>query len=398
MKFTTACRTALLACTVIGLTGCETMEESMSIVKEKISSLDFSLPSFHSTGSANGEGAQEVAGEASDCPHIEVINELKSVHQFLEGHSTRAEDLVSSIAMTDFKSSCKRNDTNIIVDLDINLEGKLGPKAQNWNTENPSFAYPYFIAITSPDGGIMAKEVFGVTVTYDKGQDHIVRQEHLRQIIPIQSDMASGQELLMGFQLTEAELAYNRALLGNQIPADSEAALNPHQPALVFSGDPALEPAKPKAAKKKPVAIIKPPQKPAAPVTAAAPAAPETPAPATTESAPAVESAAPATVTAPAAPAAAAAATTTTTTTTTAAPAATTTTTTATTSTPATPAATATGTAATAPAASGDAASAEDAPPAVEMLEEQTNAPEPPPIDDPWAIPTTGTAQPITGQ
>lgn len=383
MKFTTACRTALLACTVIGLTGCETMEESMSIVKEKISSLDFSLPSFHASEDSTAAGTQEMAAAGSDCPHIEVIDELKSVHQFLEGQSTRAEDLVSSIAMTDFKSSCKRNDTNIIVDLDINLEGRLGPKAQNWNTENPSFAYPYFIAITSPDGGIMAKEVFGVTVTYDKGQDHVIRQEHLRQIIPIQSDMASGQELLMGFQLTEAELAYNRALLGNQIPADSEAALNPHQPALVYSGDPALQPAKPKAAKKKPATIVKPPQKPAAPVTAAAPA----PAPA---AAPAPEAAPAPAVAEPAAPAAAPAP----------APAASTTAPDATTTTtaPATPATPATETTTTPPAGDGEASSTEDAPPTIEMLEEQTNAPEPPPIDDPWAVPTTNTAQPIPGQ
>lgn len=374
MNFRTTLRAALMASAVIALSGCETMEHTVATVREKISSIE--LPSFRTTDDATAPTQKEemAAAETSDCPPVEVIRELNSMHQFMDGKSTRAGDLVSSITMTGFKSACKRNENNLIVDLDIDFEGALGPKAQAWSTEHPSFAYPWFIALTSPDGGITAKEVFGITVTYEKGQDQVSHQEHLRQIIPMQGDFAAGQEVLMGFQLTDADLAYNRSLINGDVAEKSEAALTKGKPALVYAGDPAVDAkAKPpvKKKKKKAASPAKPAQKPesheAAPVAAesAAPAVPaETPAPAVAPTPVAAEPVAvPAASEAPAAPAAQ------------------------TETTP--PGGTQSTPAAAAPPATGPVpADDANAPPSVEILDDQTGTgPMPPPLNAPAAAP-----------
>lgn len=375
MNFRTTCRAAFLACAILGLAGCETMQQTMTSAREKISSI--SMPSFSGKPetSPSDEVSSALADQASGCPEVQVVQELGAMHQFTEGGSSRADNEVSSIRLVDFDATCKRNENNVVVSIDARFEGTLGPKAQKWNASRPGFAYPYFIAVTAPNGGIIAKEVFAVTVAFDKGQDHVTHEEHLTQIIPVQGEFGTQQKLLMGFQLTEADLAYNRALMGLADTNAAETALGQNIPGLVFKGDPAVD--KTVKKKPKPKKVARPaakPATPAAPIAAPAPASTETtPAVAVTpvEAAPAVPAptdpmAAPvADPFAAPAPAAIPAETTTSAPDVTPSPSPTPGTTA-----PATPAATAT------PPADGA------TPPVDPMLEDQTSAPQPPPLDD----------------
>ncbi len=289
MNFRTTCRAAFLACAILGLAGCETMQQTMASAREKISTIN--MPSF--SGKSEPTPSQEVssalADQASGCPEVQVVPELGVMHQFTEGGASRADNEVSSIRLVDFDTTCKRNENNVVVSIDSRFEGTLGPKAQKWNASRPGFAYPYFIAVTAPNGSIIAKEVFAVTVAFDKGQDRVTHEEHLTQIIPVQGEFGTQQKLMMGFQLTEADLAYNRALMGLADTNAAEKALGQNIPGLVFKGDPAVDKTV-KKKKPKPKKVARPAAKPAAPIAAPAPASTETtPAAAVTpvESAPA---------------------------------------------------------------------------------------------------------------
>jgi hypothetical protein len=274
MKFTFSCRTAALALVVVGLSGCETMQQTVASAREKISSISFSGKPDEPSPSA--EVSTALAEQASGCPQVEVVKELSTMHQFMEGGTSRAENEISSIRLVDFDTTCKRNENNVVVDIDARFEGTLGPKAQKWNADHPGFAYPYFVAVTAPNGTIIAKEVFPVTVSFEKGQDRVMHEEHLTHIIPVQGEFGSQQHMLMGFQLTEADLAYNRALLGLSDTHTAETALGQNNPALVFKGDPAVDKTVKKA---KPKKVARPASKPATPapaITAPAPASTET--------------------------------------------------------------------------------------------------------------------------
>lgn len=319
-------RTALVFCAAILMTGCESVNETMYSMREKISSIDLAMPQVQtadsgmrtdqtetippegdpdflagirrSAGGGNaparpssadplasvaGDGVVYTGGAAGlsapvsdpSCPKVTVIQDLGQYHQFENPTYPRPEEKVSASVMKSVTSSCNRGSGNAAVEISLTFEGVLGPRALLKQSIHPSFAYPYFIAVTAPDGTILSKEVFDVTMSYQPGQNSTVRQETVRQVIPMEGGkFASPLEILVGFQLTESELAYNRALL--QSPQASIGAPIYAQAQTQMQAPPAGQPEKPKGPK---VHRIKKADKAPTP-----PATPQTKAPAPSES------------------------------------------------------------------------------------------------------------------
>lgn len=257
------------------LGGCESVDTATLGMKNKIASMDFSMPDL-SLWDKNKDGANddaaatpeetivavaETASEAVPCPAVSVIGELNAMHQFTDPGKPSSGSRISSIRMTDLKTGCKRNRNNLAIDMDIVFEGTLGPRARIWNTDKPSFAYPYFVALTRPDGEIIAKEVFAATMSYDKNQEAVLHTESLRQIIPAGNASDMPGSILIGFQLTDDELAYNRA------PVDAAPQPDQIQPFAVETSAGTETPPAPAVPKPKPtIAAAVEPQPQAAPV------------------------------------------------------------------------------------------------------------------------------------
>ena len=75
-----------------------------------------------------------------------------------------------------------------------------------------NYTYPYFISVITLSGQILSKDVFALAMMYDKGVARMVKQDKLRQTIPLmERQSASGFQVVVGFQLTEEELDYNRS-------------------------------------------------------------------------------------------------------------------------------------------------------------------------------------------
>ena len=72
-----------------------------------------------------------------------------------------------------------------------------------------NFSYPYFVAVTDEDGKILAKEIFAASVSYSSEQETIKQIETINQLLPKTRD-ASDYTVLLGFQLNEEQLIYNR--------------------------------------------------------------------------------------------------------------------------------------------------------------------------------------------
>lgn len=228
------------ACVTIALTasGCESVDTAMKDIKNSFASLEWQMPKItptnkgygnddegqYSTGAGNApqENEPETIKTASanqdfvvvnlnrNCPQVTILDELDSLHQFSNPARPVPENKISSITLTELKTNCTYNENTVAVELDLTFKGEIGPAARIWQTDRPSFAYPYFMAITTPNGNIVAKEVFAATVSYDKGQNDLVHRESLRQIIPLNGEFDTHHSIMLGFQLTEEELAYNR--------------------------------------------------------------------------------------------------------------------------------------------------------------------------------------------
>ena len=218
----------LIFAAVLALTGCETVSGAMTDVKGAFSRLGGGNKDADNAALQAAEPL--VAAYGVDCPRVGVVEDLNSLTQ-LSDDSGRIGTEISSARMASVQSQCAINDKNVIVDMDIMFEGRMGPQGRAKSDDQPSFSYPYFIAITTPSGSITAKEVFTATVAYEPGQDTMNHAEQLRQVIPLTGEYnPSDFEILVGFQLSPAELAYNRAnpaaasMVRNLPPAPAAAA------------------------------------------------------------------------------------------------------------------------------------------------------------------------------
>ncbi len=151
---------------------------------------------------------------ASPCPQIEIVDDLGMIYDFISDNKQRKQDLIADVKITNGGSECELATNSAIVDLSLIFTGELGPKARQRKSDKPFLTYPFFVAVTGPNGKIMAKEVFAMSMTFDPGQNKRKHEENLRQIIPIKGkELAFKYRVYVGFQLTPEQLAYNRSIL-----------------------------------------------------------------------------------------------------------------------------------------------------------------------------------------
>ncbi len=178
---------------------------------------------------AGGDATTQVAGTIGGCPHVQLVTDLKQLHQFTNPDMPKADQEVSSVTMNIVSHSCTTDEKGMVMDMEVGFNGSLGAKGRGTNSEKPSFSYPYFVAVTNAQGSILAKEIFAATLSYDKTTDQISQSEAIRQVMPAGADTGSYR-VLVGFQLSPQELAYNRTLppsadaIANVEPAAGETA------------------------------------------------------------------------------------------------------------------------------------------------------------------------------
>lgn len=155
---------------------------------------------------------------ASPCPQVELVSDLSSLSDFSSEKRMEDKYLVSRVDLNSAETTCKLASNSAIVDLRLVLKSALGPKAKKKSSDKPFFSYPFFVAVTSPSGKIMAKEIFTASMTFSPNETMHTHRENLRQIIPIHNkDVAHLYKVLVGFQLSPEQLSYNRA---HMVPAE----------------------------------------------------------------------------------------------------------------------------------------------------------------------------------
>jgi hypothetical protein len=96
----------------------------------------------------------------------------------------------------------------IVMNLDIDMAFGRGPKA-----EGDTHTYRYWVTVSRRDVLPLSKQYFDVTVKFPNGADRVSRVEKIERItIPRATPTTSGVnfEILVGFDLTPEQLAFNR--------------------------------------------------------------------------------------------------------------------------------------------------------------------------------------------
>lgn len=211
----------------LALAACETV----NTISQRLSSIE--MPSF---GGLLGDDTIAVA--AGDCPPIQVVPELGALTEFSPMAQPSDKELVSKVEIADISATCNGiSKGNLNVDIAMVLDGKAGPRARLTPDERPTFAYPYFVALTTTDGQILAKEIHAASMNYAKDQNAQSLTEKRAHTFPIADSAKSGTyRILVGFQLTDEQLAYNRThpeiqenLPGTLIAATDKTAAKAHE-------------------------------------------------------------------------------------------------------------------------------------------------------------------------
>lgn len=179
----------LLTVSVIGimlLSGCESVKS-------------FEWPSWSESAPVN------------NCPVVGITPDLGNFTQF------RDNEIVSETIISSVKPSCSKDNAAVTVRLAIDFKGRLGPVGLKDAVKEANYSIPYLVAVVNSKGEIISKDIFAITMIYKKGQTEQAFPDLLEQIIPLGAgEKPADYKIMLGFQLSDQELAYNRALAGQK--------------------------------------------------------------------------------------------------------------------------------------------------------------------------------------
>lgn len=163
------------------------------------------------------------------CPFVKVLYDAGRYVEF-EGGREAAAAVGFTGEIEGISAGCVYRDADpITVDMNVGFALGRGPTAQG-----DQKTYTYWVAVTTRNRGVLAKEYFTLPVRFPAGQDRVVVNERLSGIvIPRGSATTSGSnfEILVGFDVTPQMAEFNRdgkRFRVNVAPVQAAAATPPN--------------------------------------------------------------------------------------------------------------------------------------------------------------------------
>jgi hypothetical protein len=153
-------------------------------------------------------GCSAIEGDYANvkCPDTGVISGLGTVSRF-DGVGNGFANLAYRASLTKEKSDCAVDAGGVTIMLTLSTLAELGPTAPSRSAD-----FPYFVAVTDDDDRIVAKRVFANQVIFKLDKARTGAEDAISERIPLADPkLASRYHVVLGFQLTDMELAFNRA-------------------------------------------------------------------------------------------------------------------------------------------------------------------------------------------
>lgn len=198
----------LLLASVLSLGACSTFEG----LKNDLSSGYNAVAGGIAQMSDPQEEKKKLPVYDGSCPPAFVRNDLTRLVEFTDPGKPSEATKISEVEIHGLTNTCRTENGSVVMQLDISLYGTTGPKARLKPGDKPSFAYPYFVAVTDENGTVVSKEIFAVSLAYTADQKDINQTESVFQTMPY-ADVAAGKSynVIVGLQLTPEQLAYNQS-------------------------------------------------------------------------------------------------------------------------------------------------------------------------------------------
>ncbi len=138
---------------------------------------------------------------------VSFIDGLDKVTVFGEQGGADLANVLYSAEVTQLAAVCtfKRNGAEVAAEFLLIADRGLGDRER--------IARPtYFVAITDPEGNVMAKEIFEAAIPFNDNRRRVGRKEEIEPFIPYQGPDGdfTGYRVLIGFQLTPEQVDFNK--------------------------------------------------------------------------------------------------------------------------------------------------------------------------------------------
>lgn len=159
-------------------------------------------------------GCSTLTGKkAPPCPGAMIARSLSHVTVFRPGKGHDITDINYEARLPHISAACTYDDKGAVVQTGLTIVAARGPA----NTTRRA-KVSYFIAVLDPKNKILAKKVFTSNLRFPPNQDRGATTDELVQRIPVgKGKSAAGYTVVAGFQLTAAQLAYNRRNPGTSL-------------------------------------------------------------------------------------------------------------------------------------------------------------------------------------
>lgn len=148
------------------------------------------------------------APEPKICPRVALLGEAATLTKFAPGAPQTQENVLYQVRMTDIDSDCTyRGDVNQEMEnnLRVAVTATRGPALTSDTIE-----VPYFVAVLDRGGTVLNKRVMSTTIDF-AGSERVEGVEETWQYFNLRGGGGGPSfEIWSGFQLTDAELEFNR--------------------------------------------------------------------------------------------------------------------------------------------------------------------------------------------
>lgn len=147
-------------------------------------------------------------GAVPSCPEVGLLAEAAGLSHFGVAPA-QPDNLHYQASLRFVDGSCRFEQGHVQLDYAVDVLLRPGPRlTQNRVDLN------YFVAVVSPDGSILQRQRFHAPLILNGGEARLGTREQLSQRLPIaRPEEAAQYKIVIGFELTEAQLDYNRSRL-----------------------------------------------------------------------------------------------------------------------------------------------------------------------------------------
>ena len=139
------------------------------------------------------------------CPTIGILKEAEKLTRFRPGGGRESADVLIEARISRAVGKCRVTQSKLIADVSAGIEvlADSGPEFKESKAE-----LEYFVAVTGPDGEIVSRESFSLTLEFEKDSKKARTFDYLSFSIPNATpDVLKGYRVFFGIQMTRDELA-----------------------------------------------------------------------------------------------------------------------------------------------------------------------------------------------